>query len=349
MKIGIGGLPKSDLDEVLLNCTDLWDSIRESRLLLLGGTGFIGSWLIATLLNANRELSLGLKLTVLTRDSKRARERFAEKDLSGTNFVEHDLKSGAEINLGFQDFAIHAATPSVPQPGFLDKSAGVNSTIGGIHLIGKQVLEENPDLRFIHLSSGAVYGQSNSNLFQFFEKDVGFKNGHRTDYGNLKFHAERLGMSYFAQKREQIGNPRLFSFIGPLLALDQHFAVGNFLLDGLNGHAIEIKGNPQSMRSYMYPTDLVTWLLHILVTPNARPLNIGGEETITMFDLASLIASRTQKQGITILNPNAEINCYWPSTQETQKIYKIEQQVSLEDGITRWMAWLKSSQSLKQS
>ena len=188
MKIGIGGLPKSDLDEVLLNCTDLWDSIRESRLLLLGGTGFIGSWLIATLLNANRELSLGLKLTVLTRDSKRARERFAEKDLSGTNFVEHDLKSGAEINLGFQDFAIHAATPSVPQPGFLDKSAGVNSTIGGIHLIGKQILGENPDLRFIHLSSGAVYGQSNSNLFQFLEKDVGFKNGHRTDYGLSLIH-----------------------------------------------------------------------------------------------------------------------------------------------------------------
>jgi nucleoside-diphosphate-sugar epimerase len=341
MKIGIGDLPQSDLDEILMKCQGLWDSIRGSKILILGGTGFVGTWILGGLQNANRALSLDMKITVVTRNELRARARFKSEDLIGLEFIERDLKTSTNLKSGFFDFAIHAATPSVPQDGFLDTAQVINSTTRGIDLIGQDLLTKNPQLRFVHTSSGAVYGSTNKNHLKYFETEVQLGDRNRTDYGNLKLLAERSALRYFAEKPNQVANPRLFTFLGPHLALDQHFAVGNFLQNGLSGNSIEIKGNPNSLRSYMYPTDLVSWLLNVMVRPNSGALNIGSEVQVSMLDLARAISELTSKTVIKKLKPESDINCYWPSTLNFQQYYGLSENITLLDGLERWIIWLE--------
>ena len=60
---------REDLDEILrLTATAVWAGLREQSLFITGGTGFVGKWLLECLLHADREMDLGLKLTVLTRE-----------------------------------------------------------------------------------------------------------------------------------------------------------------------------------------------------------------------------------------------------------------------------------------
>ena len=57
-----------DLDHILAHTEGLWEELRDRRIFITGGTGFIGCWLLESFLWANRKLSLGAEAVVLTRD-----------------------------------------------------------------------------------------------------------------------------------------------------------------------------------------------------------------------------------------------------------------------------------------
>src|SRR5262249_22931244 len=60
-----------DLDHVLAHTGNLWEDLRGERIFLTGGTGFVGTWLLESLLHANDKLDLDVRAVVLTRDPER--------------------------------------------------------------------------------------------------------------------------------------------------------------------------------------------------------------------------------------------------------------------------------------
>src|SRR5258708_39068837 len=69
-------LPVLDLDHVVDHTgPDVWKALAGQRLLVTGGTGFVGKWLLESLLWATDRLNLGTSAVVLTRDPGRFRER----------------------------------------------------------------------------------------------------------------------------------------------------------------------------------------------------------------------------------------------------------------------------------
>ena len=94
---------------------------------------------------------------------------------------------------------------------------------------------------------------------------------------------------------------RCFSFVGPYIPLNIHYAIGNFMRDALKGGPININSDGTSLRSYLYTSDLIVWLWTILFKgKNNEIYNVGSEEAISILKLAKMISN--------LSNNNIEIN-----------------------------------------
>ena len=150
--------------------------------------------------------------------------------------------------------------------------------------------------KILYVSSGAAYGQQPEGLDLIAEDyDPGpveeLSIGKR-DYAAAKRDSEEL-IQLLGHDGLDVSIARCFAFVGKYLPRDTHFAIGNFLENGLRSINIEVKATTPVYRSYMYVDDLVAWLMTIAASSNpACPIyNVGSDECIEIRDLAIMIAS----------------------------------------------------------
>jgi dTDP-glucose 4,6-dehydratase len=329
-----------DFSEIASNLSNVTHELQDAKIMILGGTGFIGSWLTRSLLFLNREYELKIDLTLTTRDLKSAEAKFSYWGRDSLKFIEMDLAKFKSIPLEGVTHVIHGATSSTKISGSGNSEQVFNSTVNGVKSVIHSMPFGSTDLKIVHLSSGAVYGNTNSEILKEIEIPIE-TNSSLSNYAQAKVEAERILCDATLEGLVIGANPRLFAFFGPGLVMNEHFAIGNFLVDALSKREIFLSGSPTTTRSYLYPTDLVSWILQILINPVNKPIHVGSENAISMMELAEKINKLTNNQGFKISNPHAEVNHYVPSTLETRKIYSTTETVSLEEGLIRWIKFLE--------
>jgi dTDP-glucose 4,6-dehydratase len=330
-------LIKKDIDS-LLTSGSTFNEFDDSRITILGGTGFVGQWLVQALNQFSLNFGFSPQITVITRNPRNAQELFFEKLGIKLKISEFDFAIGT-TELEKSDFFINGATPSVAKTGIHYSEAVFASTVNASHSIIRSAKKHQNKPRVVNLSSGIVYGPQPLSETNQAEKPISIKSNSQSGYLNAKIASELV----FSEASD-IGlvnsiSPRLFAFAGPGIALDEHFAVGNFLRDGLQGKEIVVNGNPSTVRSYMYPTDLATWVLSALIDPKGGDFNIGSEFPIRIYDLAHQISELTSRKGVRVLGGEQVASNYVPSTSGFRKEFGVVEQVTLSDGLERWIRW----------
>lgn len=340
-------IPKRDLSEILEGVGAHWDLLRGKTILITGGTGFVGKWMISSFIFANRTLNLNAHAIVLTRNSAAFLENFPElQDAQELTWLDGDVRNfSLPSDIGI-DFVIHAATDVVATN---LPSATLSTCILGTQRVLDQILSLPSNApRTLFVSSGAVYGAVPSHIEKVDETWIGAPDlsSSKASYGEGKRISELLAINAITENPDlNVSIARCFTFVGPHLPMQSHFAIGNFISSAINQTKIEILGDGTPLRSYLYASELAKWLWILLfIGENGEAYNVGSTDEISIEDLASKVA--------TILAPDISINvhgipskdaarqAYVPSIQKISDDLELQPKIGLDEAIKRTGSWL---------
>lgn len=338
----------ADLDHILDHTRDLWEQVRGKRIFVTGGTGFFGCWLLESFCWANDHLDLRASATVLTRNS----QAFQRKAPHLALHPAVHLHSGDVRSFGFPEgeysHVIHAATEVSAKMSDENPLLMLDTIVEGTrHTL--EFARHCGTAKFLLTSSGAVYGKQPPTVTHIPEDFIGAPDplDPRSAYSEGKRLAEQLCALYAQQYGVQSKIARCFAFVGPHLPLDIHFAIGNFIRDGLKGGPIRVKGDGTSFRSYLYAADLTIWLWTILFNGKpCRPYNVGSDESISILELAHKVVSclRNRVEVLVMSNPvmGRQPARYVPCIDRGKLELCLRVYEGIENAIRKTISWVES-------
>jgi len=316
-----------------------WPSLVRKNILITGGSGFVGSWMLQTFLEAERRHHTFARIFVLTRDANAFRAYRPELvAASNITLIEGDIRTFTPPPVELH-YLVHAAVEdeSPVQNGAFALAANLAGTRRIV-----EIARSHKSPKILFTSSGAVYGEQPADLAKLPEDFVG-----TIQTGNAYAQAKRESEELFLQSDLNAVIARLFAFVGPYLPVEKNFAVGNFIRDAARGGPIRIEGDGTPVRSNLYAEDLGFWLWKLLLNGEpARPYNVGSDQAVSILELAQQVERLCGvTKGITIAQtPVAEEKPkrYVPSIDRARAELNLEPLVLLEDGIHRMFHWYKN-------
>lgn len=337
-------LPTPDLHWITERVGTRWQALRDQRLLLTGGTGFIGKWLLGSFLHANRSLELGAKVVVLSRDAAGFQAKHPEMaDANEIEWLQADVR---DFQLSAScPFALHAATDVVATAA---ASTVLDTCVRGTANVLSQVQYGG---RALLLSSGAVYGRTPATLERIPEDYAGAPDPllPGSAYGEGKRASELLCAMAAAERGLHVPIARCFAFVGAHLPLDKHFAIGNFIGAAMRKQPLTISGDGTPLRSYLDAADLVRWLWVLLFEgQSARAYNVGGDEALSIEQLAhrvvAALGSQSEVQVAQKTKPGTAIQKYLPDLSRIATELDLRVDISLDEAIRRTARWHQEHQ-----
>jgi nucleoside-diphosphate-sugar epimerase len=323
--------------------------LQGKRVLITGGTGFIGTWLLETISWLNKNCNLPCKVYVPTRNP----EAFVRKAPQLASNPEIILLQGDIADFKYPDddcnLIIHAAAPGDPRALIYDSLGVAETIVRGTRRVLELAIQKNVE-DFLFISSGAVYGVQPSDLERIPEDHLGAPDvtNIRSAYGEAKRYAEMLCTLYHQKHGLPIHIARPFTFIGPYQDLNAGFAITDFIRDGLQGGPLTIQGDGTVVRSYCYVADLTAMLWKVLFqSPIGRVYNVGSDESISILKLADKVSSFLDASVEIIVMSKPKIKYkparYVPDMRRGISELGINNFTDIDKAIQRTLSWMKWS------
>ena len=257
----------------------------ERRILVTGGSGFLGSHLCERLLAEGAEVLCVDNFFTGTR-------RNVEPLLDHNRFelIRHDVTFPLYVEV---DEIYNLACPASPIHYQHDPVQTTKTSVhGAINMLG---LAKRVKAKILQASTSEVYGDPS--VHPQTEEYWGHVNpiGTRSCYDEGKRCAETLFFDYWRQHRLLIKVARIFNTYGPRMHPNDGRVVSNFIVQALRGHDITIYGDGSQTRSFCYVDDLIDGLVKLMASPDSvsGPINIGNPDEFSMLELASMVIEIT--------------------------------------------------------
>ena len=267
----------------------------ERRVLISGGSGFLGSHL------SERLLELGCQVLCVDNFFTGAR-RNIEHLLGHKHFelLRHDITHPLFVEV---DEIFNLACPASPIHYQKDPvQTTKTSVIGAINMLG---LAKRLKIKILQASTSEVYGDPA--VHPQHETYWGHVNpiGPRSCYDEGKRCAETLFFDYWRQHRLPIKVVRIFNTYGPRTHPNDGRVVSSFIVQALRNQDITVFGDGEQTRSFCYVDDLIRGLISMMETQpeTIGPINLGNPDEFTMRELAELILELTGSRSKIVHRP----------------------------------------------
>jgi UDP-glucuronate decarboxylase len=297
------------------------------KILVTGGTGFIGSNLCARLIADGH--------TVLCLDNNSTGSIANIKQLMKNpnfEFIMHDIVNPLLISQVDQIY--HLACPASPPAYQTDPIKTIQTNVIGT----MNVLEfaTASMARVLFSSTSEVYGDPKVSPQS--EEYWGNVNpiGPRSCYDEGKRVAETLMMEYHKAKGVDIRIARIFNTYGPNMDKDDGRVVSNFINQCLENKPITIYGDGSQTRRLCYIDDMVEALIRLMnQTETIGPVNLGNPFELPVEDIALFIKEVTRSSSNLVYKelPQDDPMIRCPDITKAKRLLGWEPQVQLNKGI----------------
>jgi UDP-glucuronate decarboxylase len=301
----------------------------ETRVLVTGGAGFLGSHLCERLLAQGASVICADNYFTGTRrniDGILDHHRF--------ELMRHDVTFPLYVEV---DQIYNLACPASPVHYQHDPVQTTKTSVhGAINMLG---LAKRLRAKILQASTSEVYGDPN--VHPQTEDYWGHVNpiGPRSCYDEGKRCAETLFFDYWRQHKLRIKVARIFNTYGPRMHPNDGRVVSNFIVQALLGRDITVFGDGLQTRSFCYVDDLIEGLLCLMNSADdvTGPINIGNPKEFTMLELAAEVIALTGSRSRIVHRPLPQDDPRQrrPDISKADETLGWAPQTPLREGLTR--------------
>ena len=309
------------------------------RIVVTGGSGFLGSHLCDRLLTEGHEV-------VAVDNFITGRKSNIEHITSNRfEFIEHDVSEYIDIQ-GSVDFVMHLASPASPID--FERFPIQILKVGALGTHNALGLAKAKKAGFFIASTSEVYGDPLVNPQP--ESYWGNVNpvGIRGVYDEAKRFAEAMTMAYHRIHGIDTRIVRIFNTYGPRMRPKDGRVMPTFIYQALRGEPLTVFGEGQQTRSFCYYDDLIDGFYRLLLSNENYPVNIGNPKEITMLELAQTIIMVTGSTSSVTYKPlpQDDPRLRRPDIGRATRILDWEARVPLVEGLEKTIEYFKEEEGL---
>jgi len=352
---------EKDLAYIVSNLQEELAHIAGKNVLITGGAGFLGHYLVQAITYWNRQSGKGRKISLTVHDNYSRGVPDWLKALDGSDhlaLVKHDVTNPLPGNIGDFQYIIHAACIASPTYYRRCPIETMDANVNGLRYLleyAKRQKEKGKAVEgFLFYSTSEIYGDpqpENIPTPETYRGNVSCT-GPRACYDESKRYGETLCVNFAQQHGVPVRMARPFNNYGPGLKISDRRVIPDFARDVLSGKDIVMLSDGSPKRTFCYAADAIVGYFKILVKGrNGEAYNIGVEKPeISMADLAGKIVSFSRElfgyQGKVVLkvsedkdylvdNPNRRC----PVIDKARKELGYNPSIPLEEGLRRSLIW----------
>jgi UDP-glucuronate decarboxylase len=305
----------------------------ERRVLVTGGSGFLGSHLCDRLVARGDDVVCADNLFT-------GRKRNVAHLIGKPNFefLRHDVTFPLYVEV---DQIYNLACPASPIHYQHDPVQTTKTSVhGAINMLG---LAKRLRARIFQASTSEVYGDPDVHPQP--EEYWGRVNpiGIRSCYDEGKRCAETLFFDYYRQHKLDIRVARIFNTYGPRMHPNDGRVVSNFIVQALKGQDITLYGDGLQTRSFCYVDDLIDAFIAYMDKDGdlPGPINLGNPGEFTIKQLAEEVIALTGAKSKLIYQPlpSDDPKQRQPDIAKAQELLGWQPKIKLRDGLTKTIAY----------
>ena len=307
----------------------------ETRALVTGGAGFLGSHLCERLLGENA--------TVLCVDNFFTGSKRNIEHLIGNprfELVRHDVTFPLYVEV---DAIYNLACPASPIHYQTDPVQTTKTSVhGAINMLG---LAKRLRAKILQASTSEVYGDPE--MHPQTEAYWGHVNpiGFRSCYDEGKRCAETLFFDYWRQHSLRIKVARIFNTYGPRMHPNDGRVVSNFIVQAMLGRDITIYGEGTQTRAFCYVDDLIEGLVRLMSSKDevTGPINLGNPQEFSIATLASTVIELTGSRSRLVHRPRPEDDPRQrrPDISKAQEVLGWAPRTPLSEGLKKTIVYFE--------
>ena len=292
------------------------------KLLILGGSGFIGSSIVDYGINKKLIKNKINKIYILSRSGKSKQNNKKHINISYINKNMLNVKKLPKV-----DYIIYCLK---------NKDIKISNSYFNKFLNLLKTVKNKPNILFT--SSGAVYGKNTNKKKDLESKKIEVDSinnfiGYKKKYAKEKIFLEKK-FKDLAANGYKVSIARCYTFIGRNI-MPYNYVISDLINDALKKKEIKLKTTANLYRSFMHSDDLAKWLITIVKNSNTKcPIyNVGSDKVINLRKLTKKIAKLFDKKTLLKKISSKKFDYYCPSIAKAKKELNLKISINLNDAL----------------